>query len=121
MVSYNGSINKERITKEYINRIRKIWNSQLPDFNKAVPHDAFAVPTLTSTVGILDWACKEIDQIYIKIRKNLAMSGSFHLNGDSDTSYFCRKDGGRGIRALEQLRKKKNNRQSTLTEHQRQK
>ena len=28
-ISYNGPINKE-----YINRIRKIWNSQVSDFNK---------------------------------------------------------------------------------------
>ena len=99
-ISYNGPINKERVTKEYINRIRKIWNSQLSDFNKAVAHNAFAVPTLTSTVGILDWTCKEIDQIDIKTRKTLAMSGSFHLNSDADRLYFCRRDGERGIRAI---------------------
>ena len=58
-ISYNGPINKERVTKEYISRIRKIWNSQLSDFNKAVAHNTFTVPTLTSTVGILDWTCKE--------------------------------------------------------------
>ena len=51
--------NQQRVTKEYINRIREIWNSQLSDFNKAVAHNAFAVPSLTSTVGILDWTCKE--------------------------------------------------------------
>ena len=45
-ISYNGPMNKERVTKEYINRIRKIWNSR-----------------------ILDWTCKEIDQIGIKTRK----------------------------------------------------
>ena len=60
-ISYNGPINKERVTKEYINHIRKIWNSQLSDFNKAVAHNAFAVPTLTSTVGILDWTYKETE------------------------------------------------------------
>ena len=89
-ISCNGPINKERVTKEYINRIRKIWNSQPSDFNKAVSHNAFAVPTLTSTVGILDWTCKEIDQIDIKTRKTLAMSGSFHPNSDADRLYFCR-------------------------------
>ena len=62
-------MNKERVTKEYINRIRKIWNSQLSDFNKAVAHNTFAVPSLTSTVGILDWTCKEIDQIDIKTER----------------------------------------------------
>ena len=99
-ISCNGPINKERVTKEYINRIRKVWNSQLSDVNKAVVHNAFAVPTLTSTVGILDWTCKEINQIDIKTRKTLAMSGSFHPNSDADRLYFCRRDGGRGIRAI---------------------
>ena len=99
-ISYNGPINKGRVTKEYINRIRKIWSSQLSDFNKAVAHNAFAGPTLTSTVGILDWTCKDIDQIDIKTRKTLAMSGSFHHNSDADRLCFCRKDGGRGIRAI---------------------
>ena len=90
--SYNDPINRKRVIKEYINRIRKIWNSQLSDFNKAVPHNTSAVPTLTFTVGILDWTCKEIDQIDIKTRKALAMSGSFHPNSDADRLYFCRKD-----------------------------
>ena len=60
-ISYNGPINKERVTNKYIYCIRKIWNSQLSDFNKAVAHNAFAVPTLTSTVGILDWTYKETE------------------------------------------------------------
>ena len=98
--SYNDPINRKRVIKEYINRIRKIWNSELSDFNKAVPHNTSAVPTLTFTVGILDWTCKEIDQIDIKTRKTLAMSGSFHPNSDADRLYFCRKDGGGGIRAI---------------------
>ena len=99
-ISYKSPINKERVTKEYINRIRKIWNSQVSDFNKAAAHNAFAEPILISTVEILDWTCKEINQIDIKTRKTLAMSGSFHPNSDADRLYFCRRDGGRGIRAI---------------------
>ena len=76
-ISCNGPINRERVTKDYINRIRKIWNSQLSDFNKVVAHNTFAVPTLTFTMGMLDWTCKEIDQIVIKTRKTLAMSCKF--------------------------------------------
>ena len=84
-ISYNGPMNKERVTKEYINRIRKIWNSQLSEFNKAV-----GTVGITSTVGILDWTFKEVDQIDIKTRKTLAMSGSFHPNSDADRLYFHR-------------------------------
>ena len=43
-----------QIAKEYVNRIRKIWNSQLSDFNKAVAHNTFAVPTLTYAMEILE-------------------------------------------------------------------
>ena len=51
-------------------------------------------------MGILDWTCKQIEQIDIKTRKTLAMSHSFHPNSDTDRLYFCRKDGVRGIRAI---------------------
>ena len=51
-------------------------------------------------MGILDWTCKEINQIDIKTRKTLAMSGSFHPNSHADRLYFCRRDGGRGIRGI---------------------
>ena len=77
-----------------------IWNSQLSDFNKAVAHNAFTVPILTSAMGMLDWTCREIDQTDIKTRKTLAMSGSVNPNSDADRLYFCRKDGGGGIRAI---------------------
>ena len=51
-------------------------------------------------MGTLDWTCTEINKIDIKTRKTLAMSGSFHPNSDADRLYFCRRDGGRGIRAI---------------------
>ena len=82
-ISFNGPINKQRVAEEYINRIRKIWNSHLPDFNKVVAYNTFAVPT--SIVTILDWTCcKEIDQIGIKTRKTLTMSASFRPNSDTE-------------------------------------
>ena len=82
-ISYNGPINKERVIKECVNRIRKIWNSEPSDFNKTVGHNTFTVPTLTSTVGILDWTFKEKDQIDTQTRNPLAMSGSFYPKSDA--------------------------------------
>ena len=61
------------------------------------------VPTLTSTVVILDWICKETDQIDIKTRKKFAMSGSFHLNSDADRLCFCRKDGRKDMKAIKTM------------------
>ena len=45
---------------------------------------------------ILDWNCKETDQIDIKTRKTFAKSGSFHPNNDPDRLNFRRKDEGHG-------------------------
>ena len=45
-ISYTGTVNKERVSKEYFTRVRKIWKSKLSGFNKTIAHDMFAVPVL---------------------------------------------------------------------------
>ena len=52
--SYAGTVNKERVTKEYYTRVKKIWKSELSSFNKVIAHNAFAIPVLTTTVGVID-------------------------------------------------------------------
>ena len=39
-------------------------------------HNTFALPTITATVGTLEWSIKEINDIDIKTRKILTMTGS---------------------------------------------
>ena len=53
-ITYNGPINKEKVSKEYLNRVRKIWSSELFDFNKFIAHTSFAVPIITPNIGITD-------------------------------------------------------------------
>ena len=48
-----GPLNKQRVVKEYKTRV-KIWNSELNATNKAIAHNAFAVPIITPTIGILN-------------------------------------------------------------------
>ena len=43
-VGYDGPINKERVSKEYLKRVKKIWNSHLSAINKSTAHNVFAVP-----------------------------------------------------------------------------
>ena len=100
-ISYNGKLNKERITTEYFSRIKKIWKSKLSAFNKSIAHNMFAVPILTPTYGILDWTIEEIKNIDIKTRKILCMQRSFHINSDTDCLYIPRSDGGRGLKSIQ--------------------
>ena len=83
-IGYHGPINKETVSKEYFTRIRKIWSSELSAYNKLIAHNAFAVPVLIPTIGVLDWTIGEIKDIDIKTRKILTLTRNFHLNGDVD-------------------------------------
>ena len=99
-IRYEGSLNKERIATEYYRRVRKIWNSELDGKNKVTAHNTFAIPVLTPTFGILEWTKKEIEQMDVKTRKLLNMSGNFHRNSSPDRLYGLRKEGGRGMNSV---------------------
>ena len=90
-IAYSCPINKPRVLKEYLNRTRKIWKSELSDYNKMLAHNTFALPSITAIVGILEWSIKEINDIDIKTRKILTMTGSLHRNSDVDKLYINRK------------------------------
>ena len=93
-------VNKTRVTKEYSTRVKRIWNSELSSVNKVIAHNSFAVPVLTTTVGILNWTNDEIKEIDIKTRKQLIMSRNFHPNGDIGKLYLPREQGGCGIKMI---------------------
>ena len=99
-ISYVGPVNKERVIKEYKNRVGKIWKSELSSYNKYIAHNTFAVPVLIPTFGLLNWTIQEIEDIDISTRKILCMTGNFHKNSDIDRLYLERKNGGRGLKSI---------------------
>ena len=99
--SYVHPINKDRVTKEYTKRMKKIWTCELSAYNKHFAHNAFAVPVLIPTFGILDWTIQEIEHINTQTRKMLCMTGNFHRNSDVDLLYLQRKRGGRGLKSIQ--------------------
>ena len=102
-ITYDGPMNKARITKEYLSRVKKIWSSELSDYNKVVTHNSFATPIIKPTVGIIDWTIDEIEQLDINTRKILSMMGNLHPNSDIDYIYVSRSNGGRGIKQIRTL------------------
>ena len=99
-LGYNGPVNKERVCNEYYKRVKKIWKSELSAYNKHIAHNAFAIPVLTPTFGLLNWTKDEIEHIDIQTRKILCMTGNFHRNSDIDRLYLQRKNGGRGLKCI---------------------
>ena len=63
-------------------------------------HNTFAVPVFITSVGIVDWNIDEIREIDWKTKKQLAMTGNFHPNGDVDRLYIPRSEGGRGLKSI---------------------
>ena len=99
-VTYNGPLNKERVTAEYMKRVKKIWTSELSAVNKCIAHNSLAVPVMLPTFGILQWSIDQLEAIDTKTRKLLTSSGNFHRNGDVDRLYLPRTAGGRGIKSI---------------------
>ena len=69
-------------------------------YNQLTAHNTFAVPLISLTIGVLDWTRHEIDQLDVKTRKVLAMTGSMHTNSDINRLYITRKKGGRGLQCI---------------------
>ena len=102
-IGTEGPLNKQRVIKEYKRRVKKIWRSELNGYNKAIAHNAFAIPVVTPTIGILKWTKKEINDLDIATRKIITMTGGFHQASDIDRLYVERKKGGRGLRSIEDM------------------
>ena len=67
---------------------------------KVTANNIFANPVLTPTFGLLNWTKEELENIYIKTRKLLSLSRSFHVNSDIDRLYCSRNVGGRGLNSI---------------------
>ena len=66
-------------------------------------HTTFALPTITATVGILEWSIKKINDIHIKTGKILTMTGSLHPNNNVDKLTLIEKREGRGLKSVQIL------------------
>ena len=99
-IGFDGSLNKDKIRKEFLRRKRKIWKSELYSRNKVTEYNTFALPVLTTSVGVLDWDEQELKDLDVKTRKVLDMSGSLQSKRDVDRLYVLRSNGGRGLNSV---------------------
>ena len=100
-ISYHGPINKERVSKGYFIRTKKIWSSELSAYNKVIAHNAFTVPVLIPTMAIIGWTIDEIKDIDIKTQKILTLTQNFHPKSDVDFLYMQKSFAGRGLRQVQ--------------------
>ncbi|KAI5731018.1 hypothetical protein M8J77_003330 [Diaphorina citri] len=93
---------KVNIKKEYIRRVRLTLQTELNSKNKIEALNSLAVPVVEYGFGIIDWTKEEIRKFDRKTRKLLTMNKCLHPKSDVDRIYLPRKDGGKGLRSIEQ-------------------
>ena len=102
-VGMDEELSKEKVQTEYLQRVKKIWQSELNSRNKTITHNCFAVAIFRPTVGIIDWTRDDIRNLDKRTRKIMTMAGSLHIRSDADRLYVSRKDRGRGILSIEDV------------------
>ena len=60
----------DKVSKEYFSRVRNIWSSEFPNFNKDTAHNKFAVFIITATIEIIDYTINKIRHRYKKASHN---------------------------------------------------
>ena len=94
---------KDKVSKEYLRRLRKILKSSLNSRNMITAINSRAVSIIRYTGGIIDWNTDELQKLDRKTRKLLTTYGVFHQKGDVDRLYIPRKEGGRGLMGIEDI------------------
>ncbi|KAJ7335269.1 hypothetical protein JRQ81_013210 [Phrynocephalus forsythii] len=93
---------KNVVSKEYIQRVRKVLKSKLNSGNTIKTISSWAIPVIRYTAGIINWTQMELEILDRKIRKLITIHYALHPRSDVDRLYLPRKLGGRGFLQVKQ-------------------
>ena len=92
---------KDKVTKEYKRRVRKILETKLNAGNFIKSINIWAVSLLRYSATFLSWTKFEMEQLDRQTRKLMTMHNALHPKSNVDRLYLPRKDGGRGFLGVE--------------------
>ncbi|KAJ7312127.1 hypothetical protein JRQ81_006469 [Phrynocephalus forsythii] len=93
---------KNVVSKEYIQRVRKVLKSKLNGGNTIKAINSWAIPVIRYTAGIINWTQMELDSLDRKTRKLMTFHYALHPHSDVDRLYLPRKLGGRSLLQVNQ-------------------
>ena len=96
-----------KIRQDYFRRLHLILKSQLNSQNKISAINAYCLPAIRYTTGIVDWNLNDLRAKDRKTRKLLTINRELHPRSDVDHVYLSRKKGGRGLKSVDVLHKEK--------------
>ena len=80
--------------------MKQVLRSKLNGHNKMQAINAYAIPVISYTGGIIDWTEEEKKELDRRTRKLLTMHKGLHPRADVDRLYIPRKSAGRGLRKI---------------------
>ncbi|XP_036318615.1 uncharacterized protein LOC118742499 [Rhagoletis pomonella] len=94
------------ITSEYLQRVKSLLKSCLNGNNLFKAINAFAIPVLTYTFGVVKWSETELENVKRATRTLLTKYGTHHPKSAVERLYLPRRQGGRGMVDIKQLHNK---------------
>ena len=92
---------KERVSKEYKRRVRKVLETRLNGNNIIKAINTWAVSVVRYSGPFLDWRKEEIQELDRRTRKLMTMHKALHPKSNVDRLYISRNEGGRGLISVE--------------------
>ena len=90
-----------KVSKEYFTRLKKVLKTKLNGGNLVQGVTTWAVSLLRYSAAFIIWKKCELQAIDRKTRKLFTIYGGLHPQSDAGRLYIPRKDGGRGLIAIE--------------------
>ena len=93
---------KEQIRKAMCNRLKLVLNTELYALAKATAINAWVIPIVTYSFGVLRWSQTDLEQMDRLIRTSLTKKRLHHPKSSMSRLYLPRKSGGRGLKNLQE-------------------
>ena len=88
---------KDALKKECYRRNRIVWKSLLSASNKVKAFNSICIGVLSYSFGVINWTKVELEEMDIRVRKEMTMNKAFNKHSDIDRLYLPRNRGGRGL------------------------
>lgn len=88
---------KQAVCEVFYDRLTKVLDCFLSGGNKVRAYNAWVMPVLMYTFGVLRWSQTELDALDRKVRKTMTLHRMHHPRSSVMRLYLPRKCGGRGL------------------------
>ncbi|KAI5713836.1 hypothetical protein M8J76_006261 [Diaphorina citri] len=102
-IKINDSDMKMQYEKQFMKRVNTVMETELNAKNKIQAINAWAIPFLMYTFGIISWSNTDLENLNRKVRMAMKNFRSHHIHSATERLYLPRKDGGRGLLDLQML------------------